>query len=156
MGQKVGEAVPWLPVLIWTVINWKVITNPNLITNNNNNNNTNSKPNTNPNPKSNPNKNPNPNRSPNQVLTVQISTIQISPGNFTVQILTVQIPYGYRFILPLFRSHFVTNNTKFAPTLYWIIIRLLCVTHLNKILFDVNICSLQKLRTYRVQNTTQK
>jgi len=51
--------------------------------NNNNNNNANSKPtkpntNSNPNPKSNPNKNRNPNRSPNPVLTVQISTIQIS------------------------------------------------------------------------------
>ena len=52
MGQKVGAAVPWLPVLIWTVINWTVITNlnpnPNLNTNNNNNNNNNSKRNTNP------------------------------------------------------------------------------------------------------------
>jgi len=80
MGQKVKAAVPWLSVLIWTVINWIVITspnpNPNLNTNNNNNNNnTNLKPNTNPNPKSNPDKNPNPNRSPNPVLTVQISTI---------------------------------------------------------------------------------
>jgi len=37
MGQKWGAAVPWLPVLIWTVI-----TNPN----------------PNPNPKSNHNKNP--------------------------------------------------------------------------------------------------
>ena len=78
----------------------------------------------NPNPKPNPNKNPNPNSnpSPNPVLTVQISTIQISPGNFAVQILTVQISFGYHFILPLFRSQFVTNDTKFAPTLYWIII----------------------------------
>jgi len=41
MGQKVGAAVPWLPVLIWTVINLTVIANPNpnpnLNTNNNNN-----------------------------------------------------------------------------------------------------------------------
>ena len=44
---------------MWTVKNWTVITNPN------------------------------PNRSPNPILTVQISTVQISPGNFTVQILTV-------------------------------------------------------------------
>ena len=114
-----------IPVLIWTVINWTVITNPNptpnpnLNTNNNNNNNTNSKPNTNPNPKSNPKRN----RSPNPLLTVQISSIQISLGNFTVQILTVQISYGYPCILPLIRGQFVTNNTKFAPTLYWIIIR---------------------------------
>jgi len=124
MGQKVGAAVPWLPILTWTVINWTVTTNPKTnLNNNNNNNNNNSKSNTNPNSKSNPNKNPKPNRSPNPVLTVQISTIQISPGNFTVQILTVQISYGYPFILPLFRSEFVTNNTKFAPTLYWIILR---------------------------------
>ena len=41
----------------------------------------------------------------------------------TVQISTIQISYGYPFIFPLFRSQFVTNNTKFAPTLYWIIIR---------------------------------
>jgi len=120
MGQKVGLlTVPWLPVLIgtdkiWTVINWSVITNPNP----NPNVNTNSKPNTNPNPKSNRHKNPNPNSSPNPVLTVQISTVQISPGNFTVQILTVQISSGYPFILPLLRRQFVTNNTKFAPTLY--------------------------------------
>ena len=69
MGQTGGLlTVPWLPVLIWTVnvwtvINWTVITNPN------------------------------PNRSPNPVLTVQISTVQISPVNFTVQILTVHISY---------------------------------------------------------------
>jgi len=70
----------WLPVLIWTVKIWTVITNPNP--------NTNSKPNTNPN--SNPKRNTNP--SPNPVLTVQILTVQISPGNFSaVQILTVQI-----------------------------------------------------------------
>ena len=85
---------------------------------------TNSKPNTNPNPNSNPNNNPNTNPSPNpvltvQILTVQISTVQISPGNFTVQILTVHISSRYPFILPLFRSRFVTNNIKFAPTLYW-------------------------------------
>ena len=70
----------WLPVLVWTVkiwtaINWTVITNPNI----NPNRNINPKPNTNPNPY----KNPNP--SPNPVLTVQILTVQISPGNFTVQ-----------------------------------------------------------------------
>jgi len=47
----------------------------------------------------NPNRNPNRNRSPNPVLTVQISTIQISPGNFTVQILIVQISHGYPFML---------------------------------------------------------
>ena len=35
----------------------------------------------------------------------------------------------------------MTNNTKFAPTLYWIIIY---VTHLNKILFGVNICFIPK------------
>jgi len=68
MGQKVGGAVPWLPVLIctvkiWTVIEWAVITN----------------------------RNPNRNRSSSPVLTVQISTIQISPGNFSVQILIVHI-----------------------------------------------------------------
>jgi len=113
MGQKVLLTVPWLPVLIWTVkiwtvVNWTVITNPNP------NLNTNSKPNTNPNPKSNHNKNPNPNGSPNPVLTVQISQ-----GNFTVQILTVQISCGYPFILPMFCSQFVTNNIKFDPTLYW-------------------------------------
>ena len=72
MGQKVGAAVPWLPVLIWTLINWTVITNfnPNPNSNlntSNNDKNTNSKPNINPNPKSNPNKNP--------VLTFQISAI---------------------------------------------------------------------------------
>jgi len=44
------------------------------------------------------NRNPNRNGSRNQVLTVHISTI-------------------------LFHSQFVTNNTKFAPTLYWIIIQ---------------------------------
>jgi len=42
------------------------------------------------------NPNPNLNRSPNLVLTVQISTIQISPGNFTVENLIAQISYGYR------------------------------------------------------------
>ena len=76
MGQTVGLlTVPWLPVLIWTVKIWIVITNPN--------------PNTNPKPNTNPYKNP----SPNPVLTVQILTAQISPQNFTVQILTVQIPF---------------------------------------------------------------
>jgi len=110
---------PWLPVLIWTVkiwtvINWTVLTNPNP------NLNTNSKPNTNP--KSNPNKNSNPNGSRNLVLTVQISIVNILLGNFTVQILTVQLSSGYPFILPLFHSQFVTNNTKSAPVLshlYW-------------------------------------
>jgi len=55
IGQKVGAAVPWLPVLIWTVKIWTVITNPS--------------PNPNPNTtsKPNPNKNPNPNCSPNLV-----------------------------------------------------------------------------------------
>jgi len=50
-------------------------------------------PNPNPNTNLKPNTNPNPNkiRSTNPVLTVQIS-----PGNFTVQILTVQISSGYR------------------------------------------------------------
>ena len=91
MGQKVGVAVPWLIILIWTVI---TNPNPNLNTNNNDNNKPNSKPNTNPNPKSNPNKNHNPNRSSNPVLTVQMSTIQISSGNFIVQ-----ISYGYRCML---------------------------------------------------------
>jgi len=52
MDQKVGAAVSWLPVLIWTVKIWTVITNPNR----NPNLNTNSKPNTNSNPMSNPNK----------------------------------------------------------------------------------------------------
>jgi len=63
--------------------------------------------NPNPNPKSNRNKNPHPNGSPNPVLTVRISTVKISPGNFTVQILTIQISSGYPFILLLFRSQFV-------------------------------------------------
>jgi len=106
-GPKSGAAnhnLPWLPVFIWTVKIWTVITNPN----------------TNPNP----NKNPNPNSCPNPVLTVQISTIQISPGNFTVQILTVQISSGYSFILPLFHSQFVANNkirshTVLAPASVW-------------------------------------
>ena len=57
MGQNGGLlTVPWLPVLIWTVKIWTVITNPNP----NPNLNTNSKPNTNRNPKANPNKNPKP------------------------------------------------------------------------------------------------
>jgi len=75
-----------LPVLIWTVIIWTVITNPNR----NPNPNTNPKPNTNPNNNSNPNKNPNPNLGPNPVLTVQTLAVQIPPGNFTVQILTAR------------------------------------------------------------------
>jgi len=55
-----------LPVLIWTVKIWTVITNPN----------------PNPKPNTNPNKNPNPNHKPsrNPVLTVQISR----GGDFTV------------------------------------------------------------------------
>jgi len=76
MGQKVGGCCSLVTcfnftVKIWTVINWTVITNPN----------------------------PNRNRSLNPVLTVQISTIQISPGNFTVQNLIVQISYGYHCML---------------------------------------------------------
>jgi len=68
----------WLPVVIWIVKIWTVITN------HNSNPYTNPKPNTNPSPNTNLNPNPCPN--PNPILTVQIS-----PGNCTVQILTVQI-----------------------------------------------------------------
>jgi len=76
MGQKVGGCCSLVTcrnctVKIWTVINWTVITN----------------------------RNPNRNRSPNLVLTVQISTIQISPGNFTVQNLIAQISYGHPCML---------------------------------------------------------
>jgi len=61
-------------VKIRTVINWTVISNPK----------------------------PNRNRSPNPVLTARISTIQISPGNFTVQNLIVQISYGSKMVrIPL-------------------------------------------------------
>jgi len=72
MGQKVGGCCSLVTCLnctvkIWTVINWTVITN----------------------------RNPNHNRSPNPVLTIQLSTIQISPGNLIVQNLIVQISYGY-------------------------------------------------------------
>ena len=63
--------------------------------------NTNLKLVTNHHPNSNFNKNPNSNPSPNPVLIVQILTahtvtVPISPGNFTVQILTVQMSSGYR------------------------------------------------------------
>jgi len=74
MGQKVGGCCSLVTCLnctvkIWTVINWTVITNPNR------------------------------NRSPNPVLTVKISTIQISRGNFTVQNLIVHISYRYPCML---------------------------------------------------------
>jgi len=46
-----------------------------------------------------------------------------------------------------FFSICITNNTKFAPTLYWIIICLLYITDLNKILFSINIYSFRQLHT---------
>jgi len=75
-GPKVGDCCFLVTCLnytvkIWTVINWTVITN----------------------------RNPNRNRSPNPVSAVQISTIQISPGNVTVQNLIVEISYGYPCML---------------------------------------------------------
>ena len=107
-------AVAWLPVLVWTVINWTVITNPNP------NPSTNSKPNTNPNSDHNKNSHPNLVLAV-QLLTVQISSVQISPGNFIVHMLTVQISSGYPIVLPLFRSQFVTGiplNVMMGPQGY--------------------------------------
>jgi len=79
MGQKVGGCCSLVTCLnctvkIWTVINWTVIITT-------------------------PNPDRNRSRSPNPVLTVQISTIQISPWNYTVQNLIVQISYGYPCML---------------------------------------------------------
>ena len=66
----------WLPVVIWTVKIWTAITNPN------------PNPNTNPEPNTDLNSNPFPNPYP-------ILTVHISPRNFTVHILTVQISSRY-------------------------------------------------------------
>jgi len=70
-GPKSGGCCSLVTCLNYTVKIWTVITNHNT----------------------------NRNRSPNPVLTVHISTIQISPGNFTVQNLIVQISYGYPCML---------------------------------------------------------